>query len=326
VRAIERTLPRSLISAAGKYLRVIDESEGAMWLADTAGADHKQQQAVIRYWDEQRQEAHDRFLAALEKAGVKLKRNAKVYGAGRVDSTKVAQYIVRHQVRDTDELPSGYVDKRASAARETVRQVGGRWFLFSKSGKKLGGPYKTKGQADDREKQVQFFKHLKELWIDPVKSPERLARVKKLRKAWKKKKLSKVLGEAKGKTRRTRKPYPKGQLKRELFRLRGQFARAAQGVIDRYHPDDYGGGGICDDVAAEMGFVASRLHDVDYETHGWNDHAWVVIWNDKEAWAVDIPADVYETGAGYKWTVHQDVRVRPSDVVIYNVPLKDWLG
>ena len=33
--------------------------------------------------------------------------------------------------------------------------------LSKKTGKKLGGPYKTRGQALKRERQVQFFKHHK---------------------------------------------------------------------------------------------------------------------------------------------------------------------
>ena len=36
------------------------------------------------------------------------------------------------------------------------------WYLYSKDGtKKLGGPYPTRKQALDREKQVQYFKNKK---------------------------------------------------------------------------------------------------------------------------------------------------------------------
>lgn len=35
------------------------------------------------------------------------------------------------------------------------------WCVKSSSGKNLGGPYKTKEEAEKRKKQVEFFKHLK---------------------------------------------------------------------------------------------------------------------------------------------------------------------
>lgn len=39
-----------------------------------------------------------------------------------------------------------------------VREKGG-YGVKSESGKNLGGPYKTKAQADKRLKQVEYFKH-----------------------------------------------------------------------------------------------------------------------------------------------------------------------
>ena len=40
-----------------------------------------------------------------------------------------------------------------------IRKQKGGFFLLSKDGKKrLGGPYKTKAQAQKRERQVQYFK------------------------------------------------------------------------------------------------------------------------------------------------------------------------
>lgn len=45
------------------------------------------------------------------------------------------------------------------------------WYLLSKDGKKkLGGPYGSKDGAVKRERQVQYFKHLKgSKMIDPMK-------------------------------------------------------------------------------------------------------------------------------------------------------------
>lgn len=35
------------------------------------------------------------------------------------------------------------------------------WVVYSESGKKLGGPYKTKAEATKRLRQVEYFKHKK---------------------------------------------------------------------------------------------------------------------------------------------------------------------
>jgi len=59
----------------------------------------------------------------------------------------------------------------AGHAQEVIRQQGGKWFLYSKDGtRKLGGPYDERGEAEDREQQVKFFKHKDE--SEPVTVPE----------------------------------------------------------------------------------------------------------------------------------------------------------
>lgn len=46
---------------------------------------------------------------------------------------------------------------------EVIRQEDGKWFLYSKDGaKKLGGPYDSREEAEDREKEVEMFKHMGE--------------------------------------------------------------------------------------------------------------------------------------------------------------------
>jgi hypothetical protein len=41
-----------------------------------------------------------------------------------------------------------------------IKKEGNRWVLYTSDGKhKLGGPYKTRKEALDREKQVQYFKY-----------------------------------------------------------------------------------------------------------------------------------------------------------------------
>lgn len=42
-----------------------------------------------------------------------------------------------------------------------IKKVGHWYVLFSKDGTKRLGTYKTKEEAEKRERQVQYFKHLK---------------------------------------------------------------------------------------------------------------------------------------------------------------------
>jgi hypothetical protein len=52
---------------------------------------------------------------------------------------------------------------RSEIRRSTViKKVSGGYKVLSENGKKnLGGPYKTKKEAEKRLKQVEFFKHKK---------------------------------------------------------------------------------------------------------------------------------------------------------------------
>lgn len=115
----------------------------------------------------------------------------------------------------------------------------------------------------------------------------------------------------------------RGQLYRELTALRGRMARAAQRVYDRWDPDEYGGGGICDDVASELLDVALSARSAEEgRVAGWAaDHAWALVWNDglREACKVDIPPGVYETGGGYSWEKVEGARFSPGVVGIEDI-------
>lgn len=40
-----------------------------------------------------------------------------------------------------------------------IRKVGSSYYVYSESGKRLGGPYKSKAAAAKRLAQVEYFKH-----------------------------------------------------------------------------------------------------------------------------------------------------------------------
>lgn len=60
-------------------------------------------------------------------------------------------------------------EKNSSPINEVIIKRGNKYFLYSKNRKrKLGGPYRSKKDALKREREVQFFKHLKEDYMMPL--------------------------------------------------------------------------------------------------------------------------------------------------------------
>lgn len=114
-----------------------------------------------------------------------------------------------------------------------------------------------------------------------------------------------------------------------LQSLRPDLARAAQGVIDSWHPgddDDLGGGGICDEVARVMeGVIYNSIPGVTVVDggHDGDDHAWLMVYDDLEAFGVNIPPGVYEVGGGYSWEKIPDASVRDEDVDIFKLKRED---
>lgn len=122
------------------------------------------------------------------------------------------------------------------------------------------------------------------------------------------------------------------QLRSALESLRPQMAAAAQKVYDEWTPeedDDFGGGGICDEVARELsGVIVQGVPDVEIEDGGQDgdDHAWVIVGKDGEACGVDIAPGVYETGGGYNWTKIPGVTIEPGGIDIFPLRYQDAFG
>lgn len=104
----------------------------------------------------------------------------------------------------------------------------------------------------------------------------------------------------------------------------------AQEVLDSWQPDedgiddDFGGGGVCDEINRH---IQSVLVDAGFEVYEGgqegSDHAFTYAVKDGKAFYVDIPPYVYETGSGYSWKKLEGVRLKPSDVVINEISLDD---
>jgi hypothetical protein len=54
-----------------------------------------------------------------------------------------------------------YICVRSEGGGLTIKKVAGGYKVVSSKGKNLGGPYKTKKEAEERLRQVEFFKHKK---------------------------------------------------------------------------------------------------------------------------------------------------------------------
>ncbi len=98
---------------------------------------------------------------------------------------------------------------------------------------------------------------------------------------------------------------------------------AAQGVYDAWEQDEngedpeLGTGGICDRIAEALGGVLAEHGYATAEgTPQGDEHANVVASADGISWLVDIPAHLYERGAGYNWRKLPGVKFRPENLSI----------
>lgn len=130
-------------------------------------------------------------------------------------------------------------------------------------------------------------------------------------------------------------------LRAALEAHRPQLAAAAQRVLDAWEVDEdgydeeFGTGGACDAISRVFGNTlqftytdaGGRTRDAGIVDGGQDgdDHAWLVVFDDYEIYAVDLPAAVYEVGGGYNWTKRAGVRVRPSDIVIDPLVRSDFV-
>ena len=121
-------------------------------------------------------------------------------------------------------------------------------------------------------------------------------------------------------------------LQQQLLALRPQLAAAAQRVLDAWQPDEdgvdevFGSGGACDEICREMmDVVVNNVPGVEVVEGGQDgdDHAYFIAYDDENAFIVDIPPGVYETGAGYSWRKLPDVQVDAEDVVIESMDRRD---
>jgi hypothetical protein len=109
---------------------------------------------------------------------------------------------------------------------------------------------------------------------------------------------------------------------RTLFSL---IAEKAQAVYDAWEQnedgedEEYGAGGICQDVAEEIVGVLDEHEAATVFSSVGDNHVYVITKLSEGVYVVDIPPSVYESGSGYVWRKQKDVQITADDVVL------DWI-
>jgi uncharacterized protein YuzB (UPF0349 family) len=104
--------------------------------------------------------------------------------------------------------------------------------------------------------------------------------------------------------------------------LKVQLARAAQMVYDSWEQDEdgndeeYGGGGICHDIADSMVEVlnGSGIESRSVSALVGDVHVFVVAKFAEGVYSIDIPPQTYERGSAYTWIKIPGVKFRPEDI------------
>lgn len=118
----------------------------------------------------------------------------------------------------------------------------------------------------------------------------------------------------------------------EIKSLMPQIISSAQEIYDDWEQNDqgedsqYGCGGICDSISKAISDVVnSNIRDVEIFDGGQDgdDHAFIIVKKDNEAYAIDIPPGFYESGGGYCWVKKRGVTFTPEMVDIYKVHAED---
>jgi hypothetical protein len=91
-----------------------------------------------------------------------LKASRPLYRISRIDFEGYLPRIcgLRHVTGDTD-FCGHFNILEAKEDKSMIKKVAGGYQVLSEKGKNLGGPYKSKTEAEKRLRQVEFFKHKK---------------------------------------------------------------------------------------------------------------------------------------------------------------------
>lgn len=109
----------------------------------------------------------------------------------------------------------------------------------------------------------------------------------------------------------------------DLIGLRHELAEAANAIVNAWQQDSdgvdeiYDRGGICDSISNAMGdILASHGYDFIEGGQEGDDHSFLIVYDESNAFVVDINPAVYETGSGYAWRKKDGAHIADEDVEI----------
>jgi hypothetical protein len=120
-----------------------------------------------------------------------------------------------------------------------------------------------------------------------------------------------------------------------LLSLRKDFIISAQKVYDEWDQDEegydeeYGSGGICDDIADSMCDVINEKTNYGcfhlYNEYDCHTSIYVYDESNKLLYNVDIPPYVYETGYGYTWKKNKNISFNINNVEIIELDYSHYI-
>lgn len=131
-----------------------------------------------------------------------------------------------------------------------------------------------------------------------------------------------------------RKRNPEKLTKQELVKHLPKLTKIAQKVYDEWNQDEegfdeiLGSGGICDEIAEK--FCDYIIRTMKYNAFSYYDeystHTYCIVYDDNNAYILDLPADVYEKGYLYTWKKIKNVIIKESDFEIIKVKRSDYFN
>lgn len=122
-------------------------------------------------------------------------------------------------------------------------------------------------------------------------------------------------------------PNPTIPINSELEKLLPELVSAAQKIYDNWDQDEngldpeLGSGGICDQITQEWaGILSLQGWDSTEGGQEGDDHSFLYIRKSEdshEAYGIDIPTHIYESGGGYSWKKIPSVIFQPHHINIW---------